>query len=49
MTQSIDALQSKKLRPGIKAPVQETLLTPRFYTTDFDAVAEMDLSDQSAG
>ena len=30
--------------PGIKAPVRETLLTPRFYTTNFDAVAEMDLS-----
>jgi magnesium-protoporphyrin IX monomethyl ester (oxidative) cyclase len=34
------------LRPGIKTPVQETLLTPRFYTTDFDAVAAMDLSPQ---
>jgi magnesium-protoporphyrin IX monomethyl ester (oxidative) cyclase len=34
------------LRPGIKAPVKETLLTPRFYTTDFDAIAEMTLSLQ---
>ncbi|MGG6266694.1 magnesium-protoporphyrin IX monomethyl ester (oxidative) cyclase [Leptolyngbya sp. AN03gr2] len=33
---------------GIKTPVQETLLTPRFYTTDFDAVAQMDLSEQAA-
>ncbi|MBD2137413.1 magnesium-protoporphyrin IX monomethyl ester (oxidative) cyclase [Anabaena sp. FACHB-1237] len=36
--------QIKELKPGIKAPVKETLLTPRFYTTDFDAVAKMDLS-----
>lgn len=35
------------MRPGIKSPVQETLLTPRFYTTDFDAVAQMDLSGQA--
>jgi magnesium-protoporphyrin IX monomethyl ester (oxidative) cyclase len=27
------------LKPGIKALVQETLLTPRFYTTDFEAIA----------
>jgi len=32
------------LKEGVKAPVQETLLTPRFYTTDFDAVAQMDIS-----
>jgi magnesium-protoporphyrin IX monomethyl ester (oxidative) cyclase len=32
------------LRAGIKAPVQETLITPRFYTTNFDAVAQMDLA-----
>lgn len=29
---------------GIKTPVKETLLTPRFYITDFDAVANMDLA-----
>ncbi len=36
------------LRPGIKAPVKETLLTPRFYTTDFEAIANMvlDLQDE---
>ena len=34
------------LRPGIKAPVKETLLTPRFYTTDFDAIANMALELQ---
>jgi magnesium-protoporphyrin IX monomethyl ester (oxidative) cyclase len=33
------------LRPGIKAPVKETLLTPRFYTTDYDAVAAMDIAN----
>ena len=40
--------ESAGRRPDIKAPVQETLLTPRFYTTDFDAVAQMDLSTQQA-
>lgn len=35
------------LRPGIKALVQETLLTPRFYTTDFQALAAMDVSDHT--
>jgi magnesium-protoporphyrin IX monomethyl ester (oxidative) cyclase len=29
-----------------KKEIKETLLTPRFYTTDFDAVANMDLSLQ---
>ena len=41
ITKSESALPS-----GIKAPVQETLLTPRFYTTDFDKIAQMDLSGQ---
>ncbi|BBC22365.1 magnesium-protoporphyrin IX monomethyl ester (oxidative) cyclase [Pseudanabaena sp. ABRG5-3] len=36
------------LRDGIKIPVKETLLTPRFYTTDYDAVAQMDTSSQQA-
>jgi magnesium-protoporphyrin IX monomethyl ester (oxidative) cyclase len=33
-----------EIRPGIKVPDQETLLTPRFYTTDFDEMARMDIS-----
>lgn len=47
MVSSIPAPESNRLRSGIKAPVQETLLTPRFYTTDFDAVAQMDWSGQA--
>jgi len=34
----------EELRPGIKVPAKETILTPRFYTTDFEAMAEMDIS-----
>ncbi|BAQ60373.1 Mg protoporphyrin IX monomethyl ester oxidative cyclase [Geminocystis sp. NIES-3708] len=35
------------IKPSIKkTSVKETLLTPRFYTTDFDAIAKMDLSLQ---
>jgi magnesium-protoporphyrin IX monomethyl ester (oxidative) cyclase len=37
-------LKIEELKPGVKAPVKETLLTPRFYTTDFDAMAKMDFS-----
>ena len=46
------SIQSKPepelLREGIKVPVKETLLTPRFYTTDYDKVAKMDVSSQQA-
>lgn len=44
MVTSLQAPEPEVLRPGIKAPVKETLLTPRFYTTDFEAIANMDLS-----
>lgn len=47
MVSSINKSASAHLS-GIKAPVRETLLTPRFYTTNFDAIAEMDLSGQQA-
>ena len=30
--------------PSVKTTVEETLLAPRFYTTNFDKAAEMDLS-----
>ncbi|MBF2065554.1 MAG: magnesium-protoporphyrin IX monomethyl ester (oxidative) cyclase [Calothrix sp. C42_A2020_038] len=43
----VDSLQKpsfEEIRPGVKAPAKETLLTPRFYTTDFDEMARMDLS-----
>lgn len=36
----------EELKPGVKAPARETLLTPRFYVTDFDAVAQMNISTQ---
>ncbi|MBD2774082.1 magnesium-protoporphyrin IX monomethyl ester (oxidative) cyclase [Iningainema tapete] len=35
---------SSELLSGAKTPTQETLFTPRFYTTDFDAIAHMDIS-----
>lgn len=47
MVNLIAASEPATLRAGIKAPVKETLLTPRFYTTDFDRVAQMDLSGQT--
>jgi len=43
----VDSLKKpgfEELRPGVKVPAKETLLTPRFYTTDFDEMARMDLS-----
>ena len=43
----VDSLKKPELteaRPGIKAPAKDTLLTPRFYTTDFDKMAAMDIA-----
>ncbi|MBE9127754.1 MULTISPECIES: magnesium-protoporphyrin IX monomethyl ester (oxidative) cyclase [unclassified Coleofasciculus] len=34
----------EEMRPGVKVPSQDTILTPRFYTTDFDEMATMDIS-----
>ncbi|WP_448573647.1 magnesium-protoporphyrin IX monomethyl ester (oxidative) cyclase [Trichothermofontia sp.] len=45
LTETASAQESfQELRPGIKVPAKETILTPRFYTTDFEAMAEMDIS-----
>lgn len=43
----VDSLKKpgfEEMRPGVKIPAKETLLTPRFYTTDFDEMARMDIS-----
>ncbi|MCU0565748.1 MAG: magnesium-protoporphyrin IX monomethyl ester (oxidative) cyclase [Oculatellaceae cyanobacterium Prado106] len=43
----VDSLKKpgiEEIRPGVKVPAKETILTPRFYTTDFDEMAKMDIS-----
>ena len=44
MVDSLKKPQFEEVRPGVKVPAEETILTPRFYTTDFDEMANMDIS-----
>jgi magnesium-protoporphyrin IX monomethyl ester (oxidative) cyclase len=44
MVSTIQKPEFEELRPGIKIPAKETILTPRFYTTDFEAMAEMSIA-----
>lgn len=44
MVTTVKKPEFAELRPGVKAPAKETILTPRFYTTDFDEMAKMDIS-----
>ncbi len=44
MVDSVTRPGFEELRPGIKVPAKETILSPRFYTTDFEEMARMDLS-----
>ncbi|MBE9180819.1 magnesium-protoporphyrin IX monomethyl ester (oxidative) cyclase [Oculatella sp. LEGE 06141] len=44
MVDSLKKPNVEELRPGVKSPAKETILTPRFYTTDFDEMSTMDIS-----
>jgi magnesium-protoporphyrin IX monomethyl ester (oxidative) cyclase len=44
MVDSLKKPNFEEMRPGVKVPAKETILTPRFYTTDFEEMAQMDLS-----
>jgi magnesium-protoporphyrin IX monomethyl ester (oxidative) cyclase len=44
MVDSLKKPSFEETRPGVKVPAKETILTPRFYTTDFDEMAKMDIS-----
>jgi magnesium-protoporphyrin IX monomethyl ester (oxidative) cyclase len=44
MVDSLKKPSFEEVRPGVKVPAKDTILTPRFYTTDFDEMAKMDIS-----
>ncbi|MBD3880509.1 magnesium-protoporphyrin IX monomethyl ester (oxidative) cyclase [Phormidium tenue FACHB-886] len=44
MVDSLKKADIQELRPGVKVPTEDTILTPRFYTTDFEEMANMDIS-----
>ncbi len=48
MVDSLKKPSFEEMRPGVKVPSKETILTPRFYTTDFDEMAKMDVSINEA-
>jgi magnesium-protoporphyrin IX monomethyl ester (oxidative) cyclase len=41
----VTAIPNPNAAPEVKTAVEENLLTPRFYITDFEKAAEMDISD----
>jgi magnesium-protoporphyrin IX monomethyl ester (oxidative) cyclase len=44
MVNTLEKPDLQEMRDGIKVPAKETILTPRFYTTDFDEMATLDLT-----
>ena len=44
MVDSLKKPKFEEIRPGVKVPAKDTILTPRFYTTDFEEMANMDIS-----
>ncbi len=48
MVNTLEKPAFDEVRPGVKTPAKETILTPRFYTTDFEAMAKMDISANEA-
>lgn len=37
---------ASEVRPGMKGEIKDTLLTPRFYTTDFQEMESLDINEQ---